>query len=104
MRIEELRPIRDECTNATTKKPQQRPIYHHIIINTGGTIWARMNNNRFTNNVFSNDEHTEILIDKEHIISQITKFFINVERLRKEIYPAFMVTLIAKPFNNSFIH
>ena len=50
------------------------------------------------------DKNTKILIYKVHIISQITKLFINIECLREKIYPAFMMPLISEPLNNTLIH
>lgn len=63
-----------------------------------------MNNNRLANNMFSDDKHPQILIDKIHIIRQITEFLIYIESLRKEINTALMMTLIAEPFYHTFVH
>ena len=104
MRIKELSPIGNICTNATTKKPKQRAIDYHIIINTGGTIWARMHDYRLSYNMFSNDKNTEILIHKKHIIRKVSQLFINVERLGEKIYTTLMMPLITEPLNNTFIH
>ena len=104
MRIEELSPIGNECANATAKKPKQRAINNHVIVNTGRTIRAGMDNYRLTDDMLCNDEDTKILIDQEHIIGQIAKLLINIKGLRKEIDPAFMMTLISEPFNNTLIH
>ena len=63
-----------------------------------------MNNNRFSDNMLSNNKNTKKFIHKEHIISEITEFLINIESLGKKINSAFMMTLVTKPFNNTLIH
>ena len=102
-------------TGLTQTGTNVRPSTNTFKTKTANNETKTTNNKTKTTNIKTTTERnietkteptTETSTDqnKEHIICKVTKFFINIESLGKEIDSTFMMSLIAEPFNYTLVH